>query len=149
MRDPRALASFGLVLYPLLISAYIIFLFSPFFFCCFYFASQGHDDAVPCAVLKSVDSFSFLHHPVHQRSLEILQRCKEEKYSKAPPPALPSDMTLTCQEMETRCIQHRKGKKKTKKKPPRKNPSHARSLPGSNRLPYSNFEPIGKLLGRV
>uniref|UniRef100_A0A5F8GI34 Myosin IXA n=1 Tax=Monodelphis domestica TaxID=13616 RepID=A0A5F8GI34_MONDO len=35
----------------------------------------------PCAVLKSVDSFSFLHHPVHQRSLEILQRCKEEKYS--------------------------------------------------------------------
>uniref|UniRef100_A0A8D2LVE0 Myosin IXA n=1 Tax=Varanus komodoensis TaxID=61221 RepID=A0A8D2LVE0_VARKO len=36
----------------------------------------GHDDAV----LKSVDSFSFLHHPVHQRSLEILQRCKEEKY---------------------------------------------------------------------
>ncbi|KAM6308266.1 unconventional myosin-IXa [Aegotheles albertisi] len=41
----------------------------------------GHDDAVPCAVLKSVDSFSFLHHPVHQRSLEILQRCKEEKYN--------------------------------------------------------------------
>uniref|UniRef100_A0A8C6YAN9 Myosin IXA n=1 Tax=Naja naja TaxID=35670 RepID=A0A8C6YAN9_NAJNA len=38
----------------------------------------GHDDAV----LKNVDSFSFLHHPVHQRSLEILQRCKEEKYSK-------------------------------------------------------------------
>ncbi|XP_048337740.1 unconventional myosin-IXa isoform X2 [Sphaerodactylus townsendi] len=37
----------------------------------------GHDDVV----LKSVDSFSFLHHPVHQRSLEILQRCKEEKYS--------------------------------------------------------------------
>ncbi|XP_072837945.2 unconventional myosin-IXa isoform X2 [Pogona vitticeps] len=37
----------------------------------------GHEDAV----LKSVDSFSFLHHPVHQRSLEILQRCKEEKYS--------------------------------------------------------------------
>lgn len=44
---------------------------------------QGHDDAAPCAVLKSVDSFSFLQHPVHQRSLEILQRCKEEKYSKA------------------------------------------------------------------
>uniref|UniRef100_A0A3Q1J702 Myosin IXA n=1 Tax=Anabas testudineus TaxID=64144 RepID=A0A3Q1J702_ANATE len=43
----------------------------------------GHDDAVPCAVLKSVDSFSFLQHPVHQRSLEILQRCKEENYSKA------------------------------------------------------------------
>ncbi|XP_076142942.1 unconventional myosin-IXAa isoform X4 [Alosa pseudoharengus] len=41
----------------------------------------GHDDSAPCAVLKSVDSFSFLHHPVHQRSLEILQRCKEEKYS--------------------------------------------------------------------
>ncbi|XP_054858452.1 unconventional myosin-IXa [Eublepharis macularius] len=38
----------------------------------------GHDDD---AVLKNVDSFSFLHHPVHQRSLEILQRCKEEKYS--------------------------------------------------------------------
>uniref|UniRef100_A0A8C6KY96 Myosin IXA n=1 Tax=Nothobranchius furzeri TaxID=105023 RepID=A0A8C6KY96_NOTFU len=43
----------------------------------------GHDDAAPCAVLKKVDSFSFLQHPVHQRSLEILQRCKEEKYSKA------------------------------------------------------------------
>uniref|UniRef100_G3PXX3 Myosin IXA n=1 Tax=Gasterosteus aculeatus aculeatus TaxID=481459 RepID=G3PXX3_GASAC len=43
----------------------------------------GHDDAAPCAVLKSVDSFSFLQHPVHQRSLEILQRCKEEKHSKA------------------------------------------------------------------
>uniref|UniRef100_A0A8C9SUU0 Myosin IXA n=1 Tax=Scleropages formosus TaxID=113540 RepID=A0A8C9SUU0_SCLFO len=42
----------------------------------------GHDGAAPCTVLKSVDSFSFLHHPVHQRSLEILQRCKEEKYSK-------------------------------------------------------------------
>ncbi|XP_051547718.1 unconventional myosin-IXAb-like isoform X2 [Myxocyprinus asiaticus] len=28
---------------------------------------------------KSVDSFSFLHHPVHQRSLEILQRCKDDK----------------------------------------------------------------------
>lgn len=44
---------------------------------------QGHDDAAACAVLKSVDSFSFLQHPVHQRSLEILQRCKEEKHSKA------------------------------------------------------------------
>ncbi|XP_032378524.1 unconventional myosin-IXAa isoform X3 [Etheostoma spectabile] len=41
----------------------------------------GHDDAAPCAVLKSVDSFSFLQHPVHQRSLEILQKCKEEKKS--------------------------------------------------------------------
>ncbi|AWP01244.1 putative unconventional myosin-IXa [Scophthalmus maximus] len=41
----------------------------------------GHDDAAPCALLKSVDSFSFLQHPVHQRSLEILQRCKEEKHS--------------------------------------------------------------------
>nr|XP_020461344.1 unconventional myosin-IXa isoform X2 [Monopterus albus] len=41
----------------------------------------GHDDAASCAVLKSVDSFSFLQHPVHQRSLEILQRCKEEKNS--------------------------------------------------------------------
>ncbi|KAL1270715.1 hypothetical protein QQF64_029731, partial [Cirrhinus molitorella] len=40
---------------------------------------SGHDAAAP--VLKSVDSISFLHHPVHQRSLEILQRCKEEKYS--------------------------------------------------------------------
>uniref|UniRef100_A0A8C5E0N9 Unconventional myosin-IXa-like n=1 Tax=Gouania willdenowi TaxID=441366 RepID=A0A8C5E0N9_GOUWI len=41
----------------------------------------GNDAAVPCAVVKSVDNFSFLHHPVHQRSLEILQRCKDEKYS--------------------------------------------------------------------
>ncbi|KAK5901833.1 hypothetical protein CesoFtcFv8_007152 [Champsocephalus esox] len=41
----------------------------------------GSDAAVPCAVVKTVDSFSFLHHPVHQRSLEILQRCKDEKYS--------------------------------------------------------------------
>ncbi|XP_024617503.1 unconventional myosin-IXa isoform X4 [Neophocaena asiaeorientalis asiaeorientalis] len=40
----------------------------------------GHDDTAPCAVLKSMDSISFLQHPVHQRSLEILQRCKEEKY---------------------------------------------------------------------
>uniref|UniRef100_H2URU3 Myosin IXA n=1 Tax=Takifugu rubripes TaxID=31033 RepID=H2URU3_TAKRU len=39
----------------------------------------GNDAAVPC--IKTVDSFSFLHHPVHQRSLEILQRCKDEKYS--------------------------------------------------------------------
>lgn len=43
---------------------------------------SGNDAAVPCAVVKTVDSFSFLHHPVHQRSLEILQRCKDEKYSK-------------------------------------------------------------------
>uniref|UniRef100_A0AAY4DGZ1 Unconventional myosin-IXa-like n=1 Tax=Denticeps clupeoides TaxID=299321 RepID=A0AAY4DGZ1_9TELE len=42
---------------------------------------SGNDSAVPCPVLKSVDSFSFLHHPVHQRSLEILQRCKDEKYN--------------------------------------------------------------------
>ncbi|XP_069480762.1 unconventional myosin-IXa isoform X2 [Ambystoma mexicanum] len=41
----------------------------------------GVDDAVTSAGFKGVDSFSFLHHPVHQRSLEILQRCKEEKYS--------------------------------------------------------------------
>lgn len=41
----------------------------------------GHDDTAPCTVLKSMDSFSFLQHPVHQRSLEILQRCKEEKYN--------------------------------------------------------------------
>lgn len=79
-------AAGSLVLHSFLVSAYVIFLFSPFFLFCFYFTSQGHDDAVPCAVLKSVDSFSFLHHPVHQRSLEILQRCKEEKYSKAPIP---------------------------------------------------------------
>ncbi|ELK03528.1 Myosin-IXa [Pteropus alecto] len=46
----------------------------------------GHDDTAPCAILKSLDSFSFLQHPVHQRSLEILQRCKEEKYSKAANP---------------------------------------------------------------
>uniref|UniRef100_A0A8C8ZPA3 Unconventional myosin-IXa n=1 Tax=Prolemur simus TaxID=1328070 RepID=A0A8C8ZPA3_PROSS len=46
----------------------------------------GHDDTAPCAILKSMDSFSFLQHPVHQRSLEILQRCKEEKYSKATNP---------------------------------------------------------------
>ncbi|XP_072807213.1 unconventional myosin-IXa isoform X5 [Vicugna pacos] len=43
----------------------------------------GHDDTTPCAILKSMDSISFLQHPVHQRSLEILQRCKEEKYSLA------------------------------------------------------------------
>uniref|UniRef100_A0A8K9UPJ9 Myosin IXA n=1 Tax=Oncorhynchus mykiss TaxID=8022 RepID=A0A8K9UPJ9_ONCMY len=49
----------------------------------------GHDAAAPCAVLCSVDSFSFLHHPVHQRSLEILQRCKEEKYSKTAFPTIP------------------------------------------------------------
>lgn len=42
---------------------------------------SGHDDTTPCAILKSMDSISFLQHPVHQRSLEILQRCKEEKYS--------------------------------------------------------------------
>ncbi|XP_052044100.1 unconventional myosin-IXa isoform X2 [Apodemus sylvaticus] len=42
---------------------------------------SGHDDTTPCAILKSMDSFSFLQHPVHQRSLEILQRCKEEKYN--------------------------------------------------------------------
>ncbi|XP_017160751.1 unconventional myosin-IXa-like isoform X9 [Poecilia reticulata] len=41
----------------------------------------GNDAAVPCPVVKTVDNFSFIHHPVHQRSLEILQRCKDEKYS--------------------------------------------------------------------
>ncbi|XP_020567817.1 unconventional myosin-IXa isoform X4 [Oryzias latipes] len=41
----------------------------------------GHDDSAPSAALKSLDSFSFLQHPVHQRSLEILQRCKEEKHT--------------------------------------------------------------------
>uniref|UniRef100_A0A8C5BZI4 Myosin IXA n=1 Tax=Gadus morhua TaxID=8049 RepID=A0A8C5BZI4_GADMO len=44
-------------------------------------SKTGSEAAVPSAALKTVDSFSFLHHPVHQRSLEILQRCKEEKYS--------------------------------------------------------------------
>uniref|UniRef100_A0A3Q2CG75 Myosin IXA n=1 Tax=Cyprinodon variegatus TaxID=28743 RepID=A0A3Q2CG75_CYPVA len=48
----------------------------------------GHDDAAPCAVLKKMDSFSFLQHPVHQRSLEILQRCKEEKYTTSCSPGL-------------------------------------------------------------
>ncbi|KAI4877297.1 hypothetical protein NFI96_011846 [Prochilodus magdalenae] len=43
---------------------------------------SGSDSAVQSPVIKSVDSFSFLHHPVHQRSLEILQRCKDDKYSK-------------------------------------------------------------------
>uniref|UniRef100_A0A671QS51 Unconventional myosin-IXa-like n=1 Tax=Sinocyclocheilus anshuiensis TaxID=1608454 RepID=A0A671QS51_9TELE len=52
---------------------------------------RRHDAAAP--VVKSVDSFSFLHHPVHQRSLEILQRCKEEKYSKA---AFPSSHLPSC-----------------------------------------------------
>ncbi len=42
--------------------------------------SPGSDG--PVQNQKSVDSFSFLHHPVHQRSLEILQRCKDDKYSK-------------------------------------------------------------------
>ncbi|XP_036432241.1 unconventional myosin-IXAb isoform X6 [Colossoma macropomum] len=42
---------------------------------------SGSDSAVQCTVIKSVDSFSFLHHPVHQRSLEILQRCKDDKYN--------------------------------------------------------------------
>ncbi|CAB1323574.1 unnamed protein product [Coregonus sp. 'balchen'] len=44
----------------------------------------------------SVDSFSFLHHPVHQRSLEILQRCKDEKYSKKLPQSslLPNSLFL-------------------------------------------------------
>lgn len=93
---------------------------------------------MPCAVLKSVDSFSFLHHPVHQRSLEILQRCKEEKYSKAAPPTLPSDITLTHPEMETRCIPCRKGKRQC-----------LRSLPCSNQLPQSSVQPIGKWWGMV
>lgn len=44
--------------------------------------SLGSDTAVQCTVIKKVDNFSFLHHPVHQRSLEILQRCKDDKYSK-------------------------------------------------------------------
>ncbi|XP_056595121.1 unconventional myosin-IXAb isoform X3 [Triplophysa dalaica] len=39
----------------------------------------GSESPVPNR--KSVDSFSFLHHPVHQRSLEILQRCKDDRHS--------------------------------------------------------------------
>ncbi|XP_051545048.1 unconventional myosin-IXAb isoform X3 [Myxocyprinus asiaticus] len=39
------------------------------------------DTDSPVQNQKSVDSFSFLHHPVHQRSLEILQRCKDDKYN--------------------------------------------------------------------
>ncbi|KAM9753299.1 unconventional myosin-IXAb-like isoform 2-T2 [Menidia menidia] len=42
---------------------------------------KGNDTTGPSAVVKTVDNFSFLHHPVHQRSLEILQRCKDEKYN--------------------------------------------------------------------
>ncbi|MCI4381971.1 hypothetical protein PGIGA_G00258110 [Pangasianodon gigas] len=42
---------------------------------------SSSDTAVQCTVIKKVDSFSFLHHPVHQRSLEILQRCKDDKYN--------------------------------------------------------------------
>ncbi|KAF4081495.1 hypothetical protein AMELA_G00161930 [Ameiurus melas] len=42
---------------------------------------SSSDTAVQCPVIKKVDSFSFLHHPVHQRSLEILQRCKDDKYN--------------------------------------------------------------------
>uniref|UniRef100_A0AAY5EBK6 Myosin IXA n=1 Tax=Electrophorus electricus TaxID=8005 RepID=A0AAY5EBK6_ELEEL len=45
---------------------------------------SGHGDAAPCAALKSVDSFSFLHHPVHQRSLEILQRCMSRRIPRTP-----------------------------------------------------------------
>lgn len=48
----------------------------------FFVPVLGNDAAGPCPVVKAVDSFSFIHHPVHQRSLEILQRCKDEKYSK-------------------------------------------------------------------
>ncbi|XP_058263727.1 unconventional myosin-IXAb isoform X2 [Hemibagrus wyckioides] len=42
---------------------------------------SSSDTAVQCTVIKKVDNFSFLHHPVHQRSLEILQRCKDDKYN--------------------------------------------------------------------
>ncbi|XP_046714950.1 unconventional myosin-IXAb isoform X1 [Silurus meridionalis] len=42
---------------------------------------SSSDNAVQCTVIKKVDSFSFLHHPVHQRSLEILQRCKDDKFN--------------------------------------------------------------------
>uniref|UniRef100_A0A8C5QW47 Myosin IXA n=1 Tax=Leptobrachium leishanense TaxID=445787 RepID=A0A8C5QW47_9ANUR len=34
--------------------------------------------------LGCLSSFSFLQHPVHQRSLQILQRCQNDQYSKAP-----------------------------------------------------------------
>ncbi|GAA6091242.1 unconventional myosin-IXAb isoform X1 [Tachysurus ichikawai] len=42
---------------------------------------SSSDTAVQSTVIKKVDSFSFLHHPVHQRSLEILQRCKDDKFN--------------------------------------------------------------------
>lgn len=35
---------------------------------------------------KGLSSFSFLQHPVHQRSLQILQRCQNDQYSKAAVP---------------------------------------------------------------
>ncbi|XP_074089162.1 unconventional myosin-IXa isoform X2 [Macrotis lagotis] len=41
----------------------------------------GNDDAVPSVNLKNMDSINFLQHPVHQRSLQILQTCKAAKYS--------------------------------------------------------------------
>lgn len=69
------------------VSVYILLLLLSFFGSniCFIMSVLslflGNDAAVPCT--KTVDSFSFLHHPVHQRSLEILQRCKDEKYSKS------------------------------------------------------------------
>uniref|UniRef100_A0A3P9JVP6 Myosin IXAa n=1 Tax=Oryzias latipes TaxID=8090 RepID=A0A3P9JVP6_ORYLA len=47
------------------------------------FKEAGKRHKPRMTALKSLDSFSFLQHPVHQRSLEILQRCKEEKHSKA------------------------------------------------------------------
>uniref|UniRef100_A0A3B3BL39 Myosin IXA n=1 Tax=Oryzias melastigma TaxID=30732 RepID=A0A3B3BL39_ORYME len=47
------------------------------------FKAAGKRHKPRTTALKSMDSFSFLQHPVHQRSLEILQRCKEEKHSKA------------------------------------------------------------------
>uniref|UniRef100_A0A672SLP8 Unconventional myosin-IXa-like n=1 Tax=Sinocyclocheilus grahami TaxID=75366 RepID=A0A672SLP8_SINGR len=59
---------------------------------------------------KSVDSFSFLHHPVHQRSLEILQRCKDDKYnssiSRRSPRTPLSDLqgTNTRRENMTLCV---------------------------------------------
>lgn len=88
---------------------------------CFSFVLllQGHD-AVPCAVLKSVDSFSFLQHPVHQRSLEILQRCKEENYSKAAyttitPPTIMLDHDLgNCRDKLTNIINFTETKVKPK-----------------------------------
>uniref|UniRef100_A0A8C5AJA7 Myosin IXA n=1 Tax=Gadus morhua TaxID=8049 RepID=A0A8C5AJA7_GADMO len=86
--------------------------------------STGHDGAAPCAVLSVADSFSFLQHPVHQRSLEILQRCKDEKRNKnyKPKPLLPKHLLdvkslkylskLTLHDRITKSLLHLHKKKK-------------------------------------